>query len=299
MTVPNFTAGQVLTAAELDSLRSALGMTIPDFVAGQVLTAAELNELVAVANNPIYGTATGGIGAPVAVTIGGVDYEYLTFTSSGTLTNTKAGLFDVLMFAGGGCGGTGATNGSVGGGGGAGGVLEETIYLDANVTVTVGAGGATGYPWTEGSSSTVGNASRNLSVAGGGKGGGYITGLASIQGSMGGSGGGGAGNTGQAFAHVANPSMAPGISGHSGAANNGGGGGATANASTTTGGAGYDVSAFIGGSTVTKGTGGNGNTVAGTNGAANSADGGGGGPTGNNTGYGSGGSGIVYIRFKV
>jgi len=299
MTVPNFTAGQVLTAAELDTLRSALGMTIPDFVAGQVLTAAELNQLVAVANNPIYGTATGGIGAPVAVTIGGVDYEYLTFTSSGTLTITKAGLFDVLMFAGGGCGGTGATNGVIGGGAGAGGVLEETIYLDTNVTVTIGAGGATGYPWTEGSSSTVGNAARNLSVAGGGKGGGYITAVSAIAGTMGGSGGGGAGGTAAAFATGANASMAPGISGHSGAANNGGGGGATANASTTTGGAGYDVSAFIGGSTVTKGKGGDGNTVANTNGAANSADGGGGGPSGNNTGYGSGGSGIVYIRFKV
>jgi hypothetical protein len=245
-----------------------------------------------------YGAATGGTGV-TSTTVGGVNYAYTSFTSTGTLTVTKTGLFDVLVFAGGGCGGTGATNGSVGGGGGAGGVLQSTIYLNASLTVTIGAGGATGYPWTEGSSSTIGNSNRNLSVAGGGKGGGYITGLASIQGSMGGSGGGGAGNTGQAFAHVANPSMAPGISGYSGAANNGGGGGATANASTTTGGAGYNVSAFIGGSALTKGKGGNGNTTANTNGAANSADGGGGGPTGNNTGYGSGGSGIVYIRWKV
>jgi hypothetical protein len=68
MTVPNFTAGQVLTAAELDTLRSALGMTIPDFVAGQVLTAAELNELVDVANNAIfYGVATGGTSSSITV----------------------------------------------------------------------------------------------------------------------------------------------------------------------------------------------------------------------------------------
>jgi hypothetical protein len=244
-----------------------------------------------------YGVATGGTSS--SITVGGVNYTLLTFTSSGTLTVTTAGLFDVLMFAGGGCGGTGATNGAVGGGGGAGGVLEETIYLDASMSITIGAGGATGYPWTEGSSSTVGNANRNLSVAGGGKGGGYITGQNAIGGSKGGSGGGGSSsNMGAPYA-IANPSMAPAISGYSGAENNGGGGGATANASTTTGGAGYDVSAFIGGSTVTKGRGGNGNTTANTNGAANSADGGGGGPTGNNTGYGSGGSGIVYIRFKV
>jgi flagella basal body P-ring formation protein FlgA len=72
MTVPNFTVGQVLTAAELDTLRSALGMTIPDFVAGQVLTAAELNELVDVANNAIfYGVATGGTSS--SITVSGVN----------------------------------------------------------------------------------------------------------------------------------------------------------------------------------------------------------------------------------
>ena len=49
----------------------------------------------------VYGTATGGIGAPTAVTIGGVDYEYLQFNSTGNLTITKAGLFDVLVIGGG------------------------------------------------------------------------------------------------------------------------------------------------------------------------------------------------------
>ena len=41
-----------------------------------------------------YGTATGGVGSPTAVTISGTNYEYLTFTATGTLTVTKAGLFD-------------------------------------------------------------------------------------------------------------------------------------------------------------------------------------------------------------
>jgi hypothetical protein len=45
-----------------------------------------------------YGTATGGIGAPTAVTIGGVDYEYLTFNATGTLTIVSPGLFDVLAW---------------------------------------------------------------------------------------------------------------------------------------------------------------------------------------------------------
>ena len=161
MTVPNFTAGQVLTAAELDTLRSALGMTIPDFTAGQVLTAAELNQLVAVANNPeVYGTATGGTGV-VAVTIGGVDYNYTSFTSTGTLTITKGGLFETLVFGGGGAGGVISVGAATYycGGGGAGGIQESKIYLSANQTITVGAGGSGatgGIDPTSGTSSTAG-----------------------------------------------------------------------------------------------------------------------------------------------
>ena len=46
---------------------------------------------------------------------GGVNYKYLTYTASGTLTVTKAGFADVLVVGGGGGGG------KYGGGGGAGG----------------------------------------------------------------------------------------------------------------------------------------------------------------------------------
>jgi hypothetical protein len=73
-----------------------------------------------------YGTATGGTGV-TAVTISGVDYEYTSFTSSGTLTVTKSGLFDVLMVGGGGAGS--AANNGGGSGGGAGGVASGTVYL--------------------------------------------------------------------------------------------------------------------------------------------------------------------------
>jgi hypothetical protein len=59
-----------------------------------------------------YGVATGGTSS--SVTVGGVNYTLLTFTSSGTLTVTKAGLFD-LMFFGGGAGGGGG-GGNAGGG---------------------------------------------------------------------------------------------------------------------------------------------------------------------------------------
>jgi hypothetical protein len=146
MTVPLFVAGQILTADELDTLRSALGMTIPDFVNGQILTAAELNQLVAVANDPeVYGTATGGTGV-TPVTIGGVDYNYTTFTSTGTLTVTKGGLFDILLFGGGGGGGPGRNAATIrggSGGGGSGKVLTK-VYITTDQTVTIGSGGAGG-----------------------------------------------------------------------------------------------------------------------------------------------------------
>ena len=188
MTVPNFTAGQVLTAAELDALRSALGMTIPDFVAGQVLTAAELNELVTVANNAIgYGTATGGTGV-VTVTIGGVDYAYTSFTSTGTLTVTKAGLFDVLVYGAGGGAGANSDTSAVGAscGGGAGGMLQGLVYLTTNETVTIGAGGTGATVAAVGNASSVGGV---ISV-GGGYGYGANSGERQAA-SMGGSGGGG------------------------------------------------------------------------------------------------------------
>jgi hypothetical protein len=64
--------------------------------------AARLMGYVSASNTPTvvqqsaYGRATGGIGAPTAVTISSVDYEYLTFNAIGTLTVTTAGWFDYL-----------------------------------------------------------------------------------------------------------------------------------------------------------------------------------------------------------
>jgi hypothetical protein len=58
-----------------------------------------------------YGVATGGSGgggAGVPITVGTQNYTLLTFTGDGTLTVTKAGLFDVLLVSGGGAGGSSA-----------------------------------------------------------------------------------------------------------------------------------------------------------------------------------------------
>jgi len=257
-----------------------------------------------------YGVATGGTSS--SITVSSQAYTLLTFTSDDNLVVSTAGLFDVLMFGGGGAGGR-----SGGGGGGAGGVLQTTVYLDATTyAVDVGAGGAgaTGNSFDgHGFGSSIGTTARSLSVAGGGYGGGDIPG---VLGRPGGAGGCGGGN----FMTVGNgASFNSGVSGFAGGNNSGGGGGGTtaagANGSNGNGGAGYDVSAFIAGSTLFKGAGGGGansgvggssiggNAVSsGTGGsaAANTASGGGGNGTsaGGNT-SGSGGSGIVYVRFKV
>ena len=251
-----------------------------------------------------YGTASGG----TAVTISGVNYQYVAITATGSFTPTSAGLFDVLAF-GGGCGGSADFSNS--GGGGSGGISQQTIYLNAGAqTVTIGAGGAVD---ASGNPSSIGAIPNAIAVAGGsftavptslrfaplggmsGATGGYNAGVTNVQGYV-----GGASNT-----------------------NAGGGGGSTTaaggNASANIGGngaAGYDVSAFIGGSALIKGagggggagtTGGTGGSSIGGNGASGATNGtsagnntaSGGGGRGSTGAAGSGGSGIIYIRWKV
>jgi hypothetical protein len=266
----------------------------------------------------VYGTATGGIGAPTAVTIGGVDYEYLTFNATGTLTVTKEGFFDYLLVSGGQSArksGTGlGTPRSSGGGGGV--VLIGSVYLDANQTITIGAGDtlqafdspssseptilAATSPFTQTAAAPFAN----------------NTGTGAAQ-AMGFSSGGSInGTTSQSFTSTLGNKGGN----SSGSTNAGGGGGWSAvggNGSGTTGGsggAGFDVSVFIGGSEVRKAMGGGGggsvtggaaatDGVAGSTGTtglnapANSGGGGGGGA--NNQTTGAGGSGIAYIRYEV
>lgn len=66
-----------------------------------------------------YGSASGGTSS--SITSSGVSYTLLTFTTDGTLTVSKDGLFDVLLVGGGGNGGNTITNERAGGGGGGGG----------------------------------------------------------------------------------------------------------------------------------------------------------------------------------
>jgi len=260
-------------------------------------------------------------------TSGGVSYKYVSFTSSGTLTVTRAGLCDVLLVGGGGSGGT-----VFGGGGGAGGVLYiENAFLPAgSLDVVVGVGGAqrTRPATNHGTHGNNGSPSRLASyyALGGGAGAGISNSTANTNlyyptgGINGGSGGGDNGW------NYANPGTSQGGGlGVTGLGNNGGpgiyldgggGGGAGAVGGTPThptGGAGGNgIANSITGSSVTYGGGGGGGGydfggTAGTggggagssrtgNGSAGTANTGGGGGGGDGFG-GAGGSGIVIVRW--
>ena len=274
-----------------------------------------------------YGVATGGIGAATAVTIGVVNYEYLTFNSTGSLTVTTEGWFDFVAVGGGGGQRTVPSVGFSAGGGGAGQVVIGSIYLMAGTeTVTIGQGSAlfnnTSFSQA-GNTSITATSSRskyqfafgNLCSASLGANGTSLAPSISVGGAAGGA-------YGQASVAVAEDTLWGFRGGDSTAnASGGGGGGQSArggNSSSTTGGAagaGYDVSAFIGGSELRKAMGGGGGgtvtagaaatggvagvtTTTANNGNANSG-GGGGGASGATHTAGTGGSGICYIRYET
>ena len=300
--------------------------------------AARLMGYVSASNIPTivgafpYGVATGGASS-ASVTVGGISYTLLTFTASGVLTVTTAGLFDVALFAGG-AGAAGSVGGvTLGGGGGAGGVSINTVYLDANTTIQVGAGGAEA---AMGSSSCIDNTAFAMSVAGGGTSGGSTYNLFLTPEAGGSGGGGGTDDNAVPLAartkHITGAvSMAPSISGFAGgdgsggvtSSGAGGGGGATgvggnrAGATGGAGGTGYDTDNFTGEGSLFKAGGGGGGGIstggaggsgvggaggsnsAGNAASANTASGGGGGGVSGTSAGAAGGSGIVYIRFKV
>ena len=264
-----------------------------------------------------YGAATGGSSS--SITVDGINYTLLTFTSTGTLTVTKAGFFDYLIIGGG--SGSNIRNDSAraNGGGGAAAVLCGTIYLAANQTITIGAGGSfVNYGTTSvGSSTLIGAAAPYIAVAGGSIASWATKGQASGLGNWGNDATSNTFDTGLGFNG--------GISSSANAAGGGGGftsaGVAGAAAATTgaAGGTGFDMSTFIGGTPTPShratGGGGGGSVAGGAGGnssassnagstnstpssaAVNSGSGGGGGFGVTQT-TGNGASGIAMIRFK-
>ena len=268
--------------------------------------------------------------SPIATKIGTTgNYRYMEFTyttetagagtrqSQYTINFTTNMTCDVLVIAGGGGGG-----GGVGGGGGAGGVVYKTSYTvnAGTYIVLVGNGGNGGnninIKGSNGANTTFGS----LLTALGGGGGGSDT---NTSGLSGGSGGGGAneGSTGAAGA-ATQPTSASGGYGNAGGTGNdnwpnwgagggGGAGGVGSNGINTSGGSGgIGISIDITGSALyyagggaggadgvvaSGGLGGGGNT---NQNGTNNTGGGGGSKSGKVSGFaGSGGSGIVIIRY--
>jgi hypothetical protein len=263
-----------------------------------------------------YGVASGG--ASTAITVDGVAYTLLTFSSDDNLVVSKSGIFDCLLVGGGGGGGANGFNVNYVGGGGGGGVALSTVYLNATTyAVDIGAGGAR---IQQGLTSRLDTGFTSLSAVGGGNGAGG-TGFGAVLdlSGYGGCSGGGAGEP----APVGTARLgAQGFTGGNGvltrgqAGGGGGGGGANGSVGSGTvggaGGAGFDASSFrgeTGGTTFYAGGGGGGASggAGGSGGGGNrntaglpNTGGGGGGNTATGTDNSeAGGSGIILVRFKA
>ena len=267
----------------------------------------------------LYGIAASSVGAKATGGIISSDsqYYYHTFNTSGTFTPTQSLSTDYLVVAGGG--------GGCMGGGGAGGFQTGTglSVTATGYSITVGAGGAGGnHPSTNGSNGSNSVFSSITSTGGGGGAKGDTNGLA------GGSGGGGGGNgsatsTGGAASPAGQGNAGGGNGGFTGSPFSGGGGGGAgavggnATANDVAGNGGNGLSSSYSGSSVTYaggggssmasvgvGTPGTGGTGGGANGSTTNTGnpgtvntgGGGGGAAGLCTG-GTGGSGVVIIRY--
>jgi hypothetical protein len=317
------------SATITDAAGNALTLTpTPATVTGVTINVP----IVVTATNPSGGSIT-----PTEVPVGATMYKVFQFTTVGTSTFTVTGgtLSNVEYLIVGGGGGGGRHNGGNGGGGGAGGYRSSVVgensggntsaesrvtLAPASYTVVVGGGGAGSSANTAGSSGFVSSA-LGITAAGGG-GGGTFNIAALTGGSSGGGGagvtvpdpttptqgfkggaalnvnvyvGGGGGGAGGLGGDGTSPSSNLGYSGN-------GGPGLTSSITGMAipragGGGGGDNGTPCGGAA---GSGGGGAGGCGSNadsGTANTGGGGGGGSRANNAG--SGGSGIVIIRYPI
>jgi hypothetical protein len=314
----NATAGQQNMQAELWANTAA--------ITSLTLAVSSSASFVQYSTFYLYGIAKQGVTPTNAPAATGGDsivfdgtYWIHTFTSSGTFTPKKSLNCEYLVIAG---GGGGASN--IGGGGGAGGYRTNvggtalSCAANTGLTVTVGGGGTGGIyvggqtNGTKGSNSvfgsitsTGGGLGADATGGAGGSGGGVRNGGTAGTGNQGGyspsegnngavgtaaGGGGGAGAAGSAGGNeggAGGNGSASSITGSSVTRAGGGGGGSTVFGTYSTGGA---------GGTGGGGTGGGNNGAAATSGTVNTGGGGGGSPAGN---AGTGGSGIVIVRYAA
>jgi hypothetical protein len=340
MTLPQgykvFTDGSVLTADEIvgylqqgilvfddasarttaltGNLREGMYSYLKSDKTTYVYAANQWKRVGGIGNANFSNTATG------TYTDGGIDYKYVTFTASGTLTipTGSDGLADLLIVGG---GGGGANWRGGGGGAGAHYYLTDVYLPSGSLTVTVGAGGAGGdststfgKPGNNGIASRCGDYFSPGGGGGGQSGENAVAGFQTVPGLNGGSGGGGlregagglgisgVGNDGGVGADLAggggggaggvgsNASANAGANGGAGAANS------ITNTSTTRAGGGGGGGQSTAG---TGGSGGGGNGGGNNPGTANTGSGGGGGAATSGSTGGSGGSGVVIVRVKV
>ena len=259
--------------------------------------------------------ATGG--TPNTYTSGGITYKYHVFNGTGNFAISSIGDFGntitYLIIAGGGGGGPDNYQGWSGAGGGAGGMIESTFSATATTyAMTIGAGSGQG---GNGSNSSIsGSGLSTITATGGGRGAG-IGGGERYNAGNGGSGGGGAnqnqyvdppgtgiagqGNNGSAQQSAAYAG-AGGGKGSAGSGTSGGSGGAssiTGTSVTYAGGGGGGLSGAAG----SGGGGAGGNNSNGGNGTANTGGGGGGAGYGGGVYHagGSGGSGVIIVRYRI
>ena len=123
----NIGAGTCTITAGTATVTTASSLALAQWGGGTLYFTSASAAIFFSQQSATYGVATGGTSS--SITVGGINYTLLTFTSSSTLTVTKSGLFDVLLFGGGGGGGSGSNAFSfiAGGGGGAGGLVQQTI----------------------------------------------------------------------------------------------------------------------------------------------------------------------------
>ena len=257
----------------------------------------------------------------------GIPYKIHTWAGNGTLVVTTAGQVEYLIVAGGGGGAGGNPSADGNGGGGAGGFLQGSIFLTAGTyPITVGTGGAGGAasansPGGDGTASTA----FGLTAVGGGGGGSDST----MTGRAGGSGGGastsgaggvgGSATSGQGYAGgLANAPGGAGPGGGGGGGGGAGGAGSAGNQNQPGGAGGAGITSTFTGNLVYYAAGGGGSSWTGTGGAGGTNTAGSGGSrTGAYRGYpgaertgsgggagtagyasGSGGSGIVSVRYR-
>ena len=99
--IQNIGAGTCTITAGTATVTTASSLALGTWAGGTLYFTSASAAIFFSGGGATYGTATGGASSST-ITVSGVQYTMLTFTSTATLTVTKAGLFDVLLVGGGG-----------------------------------------------------------------------------------------------------------------------------------------------------------------------------------------------------